>query len=449
MLTSCVLNLSSHGSPNSTNHNQYLKKVWVGKKWDNLDSFSFFITKIENGVVEGKISRAFVEMPDCYTSSFHPSEFLTDFSGILNDGVAECQFSSKSGKKRNLRLTFKKNGEIEAEVKYDRRVKGQSDVFEPYSINNVFRPYNLTDVRNITVLKEHSFPIELNYWGKVNFVSAKINIGSNDYPAAYLTNEHGDILYEFEISTKIEEVASMIIGVLVEDMSNTSLKRIKIISHFPKAPEVKHIEKTFIQMNNGLFYDSKLDAKDEIVINEDDFKKQKQLAMEAYKGIMQNNIRFLYVLKGDYVFLNEWLFKKEPLKQFTVVDLDGDGLPEVVLCQPVGSKFILHYEDGVVYGNLLGMRGEMSVLKKDGTYASSYGSGIYGYGKIRFLSGILDKKSLARCSEQVYYINHEKVSEDLFLAFREKQWEKENVVWYPFSEGSISEDFLKAWDNYE
>lgn len=42
--------------------------------------------------------------------------------------------------------------------------------------------------------------VDLNSWGKVKFVSGKL-IGGNHIPAVfYLTDENGDILYNFQVT---------------------------------------------------------------------------------------------------------------------------------------------------------------------------------------------------------------------------------------------------------
>lgn len=51
-------------------YNQYLKKIWVvdsGDDWEwDYDYPSFFITKIENEVIEGKLKTSSIAMPDFF-----------------------------------------------------------------------------------------------------------------------------------------------------------------------------------------------------------------------------------------------------------------------------------------------------------------------------------------------------------------------------------------------
>lgn len=58
--------------------------------------------------------------------------------------------------------------------------------------------------------------------------------------------------------------------------------------------------------------------------------------------------------------------------RFTVLDMDGDGLPEVVLeLADQAGYFVLTCQDGMVYAGFMGCD-EMTALKDDGTYLYQY-----------------------------------------------------------------------------
>ena len=48
--------------------NMHTKKIWIIKNTSNFTP-SIYITKIENGIIEGKWSLKLIT-PDCYTTSF-------------------------------------------------------------------------------------------------------------------------------------------------------------------------------------------------------------------------------------------------------------------------------------------------------------------------------------------------------------------------------------------
>lgn len=237
------------------NFNEYLKKIWVVKNWNGgaCDYSSFFISSIENGVIVGKLSTGSIAFPDFYFYSLDPSKYLGDLSGTVINGMAENQFSDNVGNKGNIILVFKEGHEIEAKIKYT----DKGEAYKSLSLdgNYLFTPYNLSDINEFTPFKEHSFAIDLNSWGSINFVSGEVNHGDKVYPAAYLTNEHDDILYKFQASFKN---GSEIIGASIKDINNDGLKDVMITTEFIDDPETGRIEWIFYQMSNGLFYDSEI-----------------------------------------------------------------------------------------------------------------------------------------------------------------------------------------------
>lgn len=236
-------------------YNQYLKKIWVVKSWNGgaYEFFSFFILKIENGVIEGKLSTGSIADPDFFFYSLEPSKYLGNLSGTVNNDVAECQFSDEVGNKGSVTLVFKENGEIEAKIKYTDR----GEAYKNLSIDGkyIFRPYNLKDIEYITSLEEHSFVVDLNSWGSVNFVSGESDTGKVIHPVAYLTNENDDILYEFAAPF---QTGTEIIDASIKDINGDGLKDVIIVTAFTEDPDIEHIEWIFLQNNDGLFYDSDL-----------------------------------------------------------------------------------------------------------------------------------------------------------------------------------------------
>ncbi len=239
------------------NYNHYLKKIWAVKSWNGgtYDYFSFFISKIENGVIEGKLSTGSIAFPDFFFYSFEPSKYLGDLSGTVNNSVAECWFSDKVGNKGKITLVFKDNDEIEAKIKYTEKGEAYKDL--SLDGNYIFRPYNFADIENITSLEELSFVVDLDSWGSVNFVSGESDTGKVAHPVAYLTNEHDDILYEFAAPF---QTGTEIIDASIKDINGDGLKDVMIVTAFTEDPDIEHIEWIFFQNDDGLFYDSDLDT---------------------------------------------------------------------------------------------------------------------------------------------------------------------------------------------
>lgn len=177
--------------------------------------------------------------------------------------------------------------------------------------------------------------------------------------------------------------------------------------------------------------------------------------LEAYKGVLQNKVNFLSADNKEKVYLNDFLTNEKiygtilKITHFTVLDMDGDKIPEIVLELSVGNNNpmcfeVLHYINGEVYGYNIVYRG-LEELKKDGTFAYSNGASDIGRGKLRFESNAFETDILgySRSSQSndgiviSYFINNKPVTEESFNFFIKEEHEKKDVVWYEFSQKNI------------
>ncbi|WP_425449543.1 hypothetical protein [Dethiothermospora halolimnae] len=233
------------------NSEQYLRKIWVVDDWDGGAYYysSFFISKINNKILDGKFSIHSIAEPDFYFYSLEPSKYLGSLYGTINNGEAECHFNDKVGNKGNVKLIFEESDKITATIEYT----DKGDIYEDLYLDGTFsfRPYNLDDIDNFTVLKDHSFAVDLNSWGNVNFVSGKVDTGRVIHPVAYLTNKDNDIFYSIDVAFK---TGSEINDVKIVDINNDGLKDIKIVTSFIGDPEIDPITFTFLQDDDGLFF---------------------------------------------------------------------------------------------------------------------------------------------------------------------------------------------------
>lgn len=221
----------------------YLQKTWVIREINDFMP-SIYITNIENGIVEGKWSLHPI-LPDCYVNSFESLEYGT-IKGTINNGEAQCKFDDVSGS-GIIELIFKENNIIEANIEFTN--KEYIDKEYPNG-DYTFYPYSISDLSVLTDKK--IYPVDLEYWGKVNVTTGYIT-AHHPYAVAYLTNADGNILYRFKGFTNGVKVTE----VVIEDMNDDGLLDIKIILGMPGVKT--RLEYIFIQMKNGLFYNSKLD----------------------------------------------------------------------------------------------------------------------------------------------------------------------------------------------
>ena len=123
--------------------------------------------------------------------------------------------------------------------------------------------------------------------------------------------------------------------------------------------------------------------------------------------------------------------------QFCVIDMDGDGIPELILEEShAGTRLLFHCEDGVVYGYTFPFRG-MNGPKADATFIGSNGATINDVLKIqRFSKGevIFDELCCQNGFDNVYRIDGKNVSPEATEAYIGVQFTKTDVEWYPYGE---------------
>lgn len=135
-------------------------------------------------------------------------------------------------------------------------------------------------------------------------------------------------------------------------------------------------------------------------------------------------------------------------EQFTVVDMDGDGVMEVL----VSDTIVLHYEDGIVYGYGFTFN-EMYYPKTDGTFSWSYSSqNMYGNAKLQFDGATYDWIEIYRIVNDgtdftEYYIDEKKVTPQELQEYIEQNECTVRAEWYSLEGISIvTEDNIPEWN---
>jgi len=197
-------------------------------------------------------------------------------------------------------------------------------------------------------------------------------------------------------------------------------------------------------------------AKVSQLANKSSEKNKNYLALEAYKKVLQNKAEFFSTDNKRNVYLNDFLTNEEifgaifKVTHFTVLDMVGDKVPEVVLELSVGNNNpicyeVLHYMNGAVHGYNIVYRG-LERLKTDGTFWGSSGAADNKCGKLKFSSKAYETDILGYSQSSQgdanltisYFINNKPVTEESFNSFSKKQDGKKDVVWHEFSEKNIA-----------
>lgn len=205
---------------NNIDYKQYLKKTWVR----NTDSgfpdnggVSILISKIGDGKIQGEIS--VVGNAPAYNMDD------AELEGTVINDTAKCQLVNDSREnKGTVELLLKPDNTIEATITITE--KSEDTVMRLPEGTFEFTPYNLKDINGFELTKDQTFMVDLNSWGNVKFVSGKLTGGNHIPVEFYLTNEEGDILYNFNA---VLPYSVDVKAVSFQDVNKDGLKDIIII----------------------------------------------------------------------------------------------------------------------------------------------------------------------------------------------------------------------------
>jgi len=172
---------------------------------------------------------------------------------------------------------------------------------------------------------------------------------------------------------------------------------------------------------------------------------------DAYKAVLQNEVGFISTEDSHKFFLNDFLNRNSEYEgsykvtHFTVLDMDGDKTPEVVLELSLNDfpeqYEILHYSNDTVYGYNFVYRG-FEALKEDGTFRYANSATDVGVEKIlSFKSDSAATETLGYAQtdysggnpEISYSIRNASVTQEAYDAFLEQQNQKKDVQWHEYS----------------
>ena len=252
-------------------YNPYLKKIWiVGDENQSPYQLSFIISKVENGIIEGKFSMNGVMNP-CYNTITNWG--WGNFVGTISNGVAECFFVRDDSVRMIGKIGFGQTGAYRARAMFEFKSKNEIVVTVDYaeyynaplvSGTFLYNPDNfdnlVSDNQHLTLTEETSYSFVSEYWGNSTLVTAVFlnPTSGNKTLVAYLLDDENNILCDFRERIGL---ADKFVDVVIDDCDNDGLTDIK----FTIAPYVFEIDDSttdpaqyydviFYQVENGWFY---------------------------------------------------------------------------------------------------------------------------------------------------------------------------------------------------
>jgi hypothetical protein len=164
---------------------------------------------------------------------------------------------------------------------------------------------------------------------------------------------------------------------------------------------------------------------------------------EAFRQVLLGQAEFRDIWQGTATSTSLYDFSydaisESPLRlEFAVADLDGDGIPEVIVNDKgPDDRLVLHYKDGVVYGYFSGIRA-FQEIKIDGTFAVSFGMRAGGgIARMHFTEDgyeyvWLKNQEWCDVEEQyTFFIDGNEVTAEESRTFSIAQNDKEEVEWH-------------------
>ena len=230
----------SHIKEESNLYKQYINKIWISSDIlldENAEkNFSFIIKKSEHDYVEGHymIQRSVINLKK--ESSWY-------FTGYIEDSQIICQLWNENNEVGSMVIEYISDDKLKVVIEYSDDVEEKELYYE-----SVFKIYNIEDLKETDIILDYNRAVtaELDRHGKVQLLPGLMLI-RKAYPVVFMTNEQGDILYEF--------TANFINGCRIEefdigDMNGDGLEDIDIITYFGDAESFHWL---FYQNEDGSF----------------------------------------------------------------------------------------------------------------------------------------------------------------------------------------------------
>ncbi|WP_277409538.1 hypothetical protein [Lacrimispora xylanisolvens] len=182
--------------------------------------------------------------------------------------------------------------------------------------------------------------------------------------------------------------------------------------------------------------------------------------MQTFKSVLLNEQTLLCTDKSPYDdldhewngYLNELAYDSNSIKtpQFAVVDLDGDGISEVVLAiKDYNGFIILRYKESKVYGFIVSYR-SMYNLKADGSFMTSSSSSDTSVSKMLFIGDTFFQEdivnSVGGTPDITYYMHNKPIDKDTFDKHLDLFDCLLDVEWHDYSKQAIDQLLVDSTD---
>jgi len=167
--------------------------------------------------------------------------------------------------------------------------------------------------------------------------------------------------------------------------------------------------------------------------------------MSLFQAVLQNERQF-YCRFWGFIYLDGLLHQPTSIAVF---DMNGDGVPEMIINFSYVIKYVFHYHDGEVFGSEFGIRSMNAIMTDGRFFLSPGGAGNFGIGELIINGGTADILSIYSFDavwvdrnnypHEIHYnlLNGVNVSDEEFEIWYASVTSRELINWYPFSGENI------------
>ena len=161
----------------------------------------------------------------------------------------------------------------------------------------------------------------------------------------------------------------------------------------------------------------------------------------TFSMVLKNETKVCNSIDSSLVYLNDYINGSMRYADVSAIDLDGNGVNDVIVLEWGDRVILLKEYEGIVYAWKY-RHTALYYLRTDGTYAWSTQAGnIYGSSKLQFDGEIRNDVELDRVEyNEKFYINEIEVSQDTFQTYVQNEKLAEKADRYCWETGFKAPD---------
>ena len=175
---------------------------------------------------------------------------------------------------------------------------------------------------------------------------------------------------------------------------------------------------------------------------------EERTIISLFQSVLLNEQQFYNSYLG-LIYLNDLPYEYPQPTSIAVFDINGDGVPEVIVNFNYTLKYVFYYYDGKVFGNEFGIRSMNAIMTDGRFFLSPGGAGNFGVGELILNGDSVDILTIYSFdavwvdrNNYPYEINYNllngvSITDEEFEIWYASVTSRELIDWHPFTSESI------------